>query len=68
MANICVIDCNEKRKDITVFDKNSTVPNSKTYQFDKVFGPNSKQVEVYNQVVRPVVMEVIEGYNCTKFA
>lgn len=28
----------------------------------------SKQIEVYNQVVKPVVMEVIEGYNCTIFA
>ena len=29
---------------------------------------SSKQTDVYNQVVRPVVMEVIEGYNCTIFA
>lgn len=28
----------------------------------------SKQVDVYNQVVRPVVKEVLEGYNCTIFA
>jgi kinesin family member 11 len=34
----------------------------------KVFGVHSKQSEVYNQVVRPVVLEVIEGYNCTIFA
>ena len=36
--------------------------------FSKVFGMSSKQTDVYNQVVRPVVMEVIEGYNCTIFA
>lgn len=29
---------------------------------------NSKQIDVYNQVVRPVINEVIEGYNCTIFA
>ena len=63
-----VIECNEKRKEISVFDKNSPVASTKTFTFDKVFGVTSKQVEVYNQVVRPVVNEVIEGYNCTIFA
>ncbi|CAF0822345.1 unnamed protein product, partial [Brachionus calyciflorus] len=33
-----------------------------------VFGCESMQIDVYNQVVRPVVKEVLEGYNCTIFA
>jgi hypothetical protein len=63
-----IIEVNEKRKEICARDRNSTVSNSKTFTFDKVFGTESRQSEVYNQVVRPVVQEVIEGYNCTIFA
>lgn len=64
----CVIECNEKKREVTAFDRSALVPNNKTFTFDRVFGMNSKQVDVYNQVVRPVVREVIEGYNCTIFA
>lgn len=63
-----VLECNEKRREVTVLDRNSLVSNTKTFTFDRVFGSSSKQADVYNQVVRPVVMEVIEGYNCTIFA
>ncbi|UJR28430.1 hypothetical protein I4U23_009670 [Adineta vaga] len=41
---------------------------SKAYTFDHVFGPNSKQVDVYNLVARPIVDAVLEGYNGTIFA
>ena len=63
-----VIECNEKRKEVIAFDRNTHVANCKTFTFDKVFGCESKQSDVYSQVVRPVVSEVIEGYNCTIFA
>jgi kinesin family protein 3/17 len=35
----------------------------KTFTFDIVFGQNSKQVDVYNEVARPLVECVLEGYN-----
>ena len=35
----------------------------KTFTFDTVFGPNCKQVDVYNTVARPIVEKVLEGYN-----
>lgn len=35
----------------------------KTFSFDTVFGPDSKQVDVYNLTARPIVDSVIEGYN-----
>lgn len=35
----------------------------KTFTFDIVFGPNCKQVDVYNKVARPIVDSVLEGYN-----
>ena len=37
-------------------------PNSnmtKSYQFDKVFGPQSKQLDVYKAVVQPLIDQVI---------
>lgn len=41
---------------------------TKTFTFDHVFGPNSKQLDVYNIVARPIVEAVLEGYNGTIFA
>ncbi|KAK7495339.1 hypothetical protein BaRGS_00013521, partial [Batillaria attramentaria] len=40
----------------------------KTFTFDIVFAPDCKQVDVYNEVARPVVDCVLEGYNGTIFA
>jgi len=41
---------------------------TKTFQFDRVFGPKSKQMEVYRSVVEPLISQVLQGYNCTVFA
>jgi kinesin family protein 11 len=41
---------------------------SKTFSFDKVFGMYSTQQEVFDSVVRPIVDETLEGFNCTIFA
>ncbi|KOC61857.1 Bipolar kinesin KRP-130 [Habropoda laboriosa] len=41
---------------------------SKKYKFDNVFEPSSKQIEVYNIVVNPLLDEVLAGYSCTVFA
>lgn len=35
----------------------------KTFTFDTVFGPDSKQLDIYNATARPIVEFVIEGYN-----
>ena len=40
----------------------------KTFTYDKVFGTQSKQIEVYKSVVSPLLDEVLMGYNCTIFA
>lgn len=40
----------------------------KVFTFDSVFGPDSKQVDVYNLAARPIVENVLEGYNGTIFA
>ncbi|KAF7993833.1 hypothetical protein HCN44_011102 [Aphidius gifuensis] len=41
---------------------------TKKFTFDRVFGPSSKQVDVYTAVVSPLLDEVLAGYNCTVFA
>ncbi|CAN8189863.1 unnamed protein product [Coccothraustes coccothraustes] len=40
----------------------------KTFTFDTVFGPESKQLDVYNLTARPIIDSVLEGYNGTIFA
>lgn len=35
----------------------------KTFTFDTVLGPETKQVDVYNETARPIVESVLEGYN-----
>ncbi|XP_063832674.1 kinesin-like protein Klp61F [Ostrinia nubilalis] len=41
---------------------------TKKFTFDRAFGPHAKQVEVYQEVVSPLIEEVLAGYNCTVFA
>uniref|UniRef100_H2ZQE9 Kinesin-like protein n=1 Tax=Ciona savignyi TaxID=51511 RepID=H2ZQE9_CIOSA len=41
---------------------------SKTFTFDRVFGPASTQEQVYVAGARPIVKDVLEGYNGTIFA
>lgn len=40
----------------------------KTFTFDAVFSPDSTQADVYNEVARPIVENVLQGYNGTIFA
>ncbi|XP_075159680.1 kinesin-like protein at 61F [Haematobia irritans] len=41
---------------------------TKKFTFDRTFGPESRQVDVYSAVVGPLIEEVLSGYNCTVFA
>ena len=45
-----------------------TLPPTRTYPFDLVFGPEADQAMIYNEVVSPMLDEVLQGYNCTLFA
>uniref|UniRef100_A0A646QHZ2 Kinesin-like protein n=1 Tax=Hemiscolopendra marginata TaxID=943146 RepID=A0A646QHZ2_9MYRI len=40
----------------------------KVYLFDKVFKPNATQEKVYNEAAKPIVKDVLNGYNGTIFA
>ena len=39
-----------------------------TFSFDAVFGPDSKQIDVFETVAAPAVKGVLDGYNGTIFA
>lgn len=53
---------------ITVHKTDSPNEPPKTFTFDTVFGPESKQLDVYNLTARPIIDSVLEGYNGTIFA
>ena len=53
----------EMRGQITVQKNSKSSDPPKTFTFDTVFGPDSKQVDVYNLTARPIVDSVLEGYN-----
>ncbi|XP_041985135.1 kinesin-like protein Klp61F [Aricia agestis] len=54
-------------REVVVRPSNQTL-HTKKFTFDRAFPPYSKQVEVYQQVVSPLIEEVLAGYNCTVFA
>ncbi|KAL3119651.1 hypothetical protein niasHT_006737 [Heterodera trifolii] len=72
---------NERCKNIVSCDSVSKVVSLKTNTcdkystgqrqfgvFDKVYGHESTQIQVYGDVVAPLMKEVLNGYNCTVFA
>ncbi|KAL0132744.1 hypothetical protein PUN28_000465 [Cardiocondyla obscurior] len=54
-------------KEIVVHER-AQGSHSKKFTFDRVFGPSSKQIDVYNAIVSSLLEEVLAGYNCTVFA
>ena len=53
---------------ITIQPPASAAEPPKQFTFDAVFDAQSAQVHVYNTVARPIVENVLEGYNGTIFA
>ena len=65
-GSLNVIDCNSHKGEVYV--KQKEAGGTKTFTFDKVFGKDSSQIQVYKEVVCPIIEEVLQGYNCTVFA
>jgi len=57
------VSVDEMRGTITVHKTDSSNEPPKTFTFDTVFGPESKQLDVYNLTARPIIDSVLEGYN-----
>uniref|UniRef100_A0A3P9ICR5 Kinesin motor domain-containing protein n=1 Tax=Oryzias latipes TaxID=8090 RepID=A0A3P9ICR5_ORYLA len=62
------VTVDEIRGTITVNKLEMPQEPPKKFTFDTVFGPDSKQLEVYNLTARPIVESVLGGYNGTIFA
>ncbi|XP_022091821.1 kinesin-like protein KIF11-A [Acanthaster planci] len=63
-----VVEVSQNKKDVQVNIEVAEKAATKTFSFDKAFGPKAKQIEVYKSVVLPILDEVLMGYNCTVFA
>lgn len=63
-----VVNCDIENKSIKVAYGPAGKKIMKNFTFDKVFGTYSRQEEVFDQVVRPIVEETLAGFNCTIFA
>ncbi|XP_065221800.1 kinesin-like protein KIF3A [Planococcus citri] len=64
-----VVNVETYNNSIYVFNPNTTqrsIP--KTFNFDVVFDKDSKQMDVYNELARPIVDKVLAGYNGTILA
>ncbi|XP_030001200.1 kinesin-like protein KIF3A isoform X2 [Sphaeramia orbicularis] len=68
MGHKQAVSVDEIRGTITVNKLETPQEPPKTFTFDTVFGPDSKQLDVYNLTARPIVDSVLEGYNGTIFA
>jgi kinesin family protein 11 len=62
------VACDADKKEVFIKEKAGIYPYTKTFTFDHVFPTCSKQMDIYNAMVKPVVEEVLMGYNCTIFA
>ncbi|XP_077588298.1 kinesin-like protein KIF3A [Stigmatopora nigra] len=68
MCHKQAVAVDENRGTITVNKLENHQEPPKTFTFDTVFGPESKQLDVYNLTARPIVDSVLAGYNGTIFA
>uniref|UniRef100_A0A8C5HDJ1 Kinesin-like protein n=1 Tax=Gouania willdenowi TaxID=441366 RepID=A0A8C5HDJ1_GOUWI len=68
MGHKHAVTVDEIRGTITVNKLETPHEPPKTFTFDTVFGPESKQLDVYNLTARPIIDSVLEGYNGTIFA
>lgn len=63
-----IVQCNSRKGELQVKQEVGDKTTTKTFTFDKVYGPDSQQIDVYRGVVEPLIEEVLMGYNCTVFA
>lgn len=59
------VAANTEENNITLSDKEGN-PNS--YAYDKVYGPEASQVDVFDGAVSPIIEQVIRGMSCAIFA
>lgn len=63
-----IVECTARKGEVLVRQGHGDKVTTKTFTYDKVYGPQASQVDVYKGVVEPLIDEVLMGYNCTVFA
>lgn len=65
-----VIDIKPNSQEVKIIEKSPAPKNHtpKKFQFNRAFCPKANQEEVYDAVVRPLIEQVLKGFNCTVFA
>lgn len=63
-----VVTCDLENKAVKVAYGPAGKKIMKSFNFDKVFGMYSRQEEVFDSIVKPIVDEALAGFNCTIFA
>jgi hypothetical protein len=59
-----VVEVYPKRGVIEILNPNeATRENKKTFTYDAVYNANANQQTIYDEVVRPLVASVLEGFN-----
>ncbi|CAB3233053.1 unnamed protein product [Arctia plantaginis] len=66
IKSLGVIDVVNNRE--VVVRQSQQTSHTKKFTFDRAFAPNASQLQVYQEVVSPLIEEVLNGYNCTVFA
>ncbi|CAD8168433.1 unnamed protein product [Paramecium pentaurelia] len=59
----CCVSYNDKQITVTVGSNDK-----QDFTFDRIFGPDSEQADVFEEVGRPILDSVMNGYNGTIFA
>jgi kinesin family protein 11 len=59
-----VVDTTQSRTDIAVTAHGEI----KTYSVDRVFGPEADQSLIFDEIIAPIVDDMLQGINCTVFA
>ncbi|PKU73792.1 125 kDa kinesin-related protein [Dendrobium catenatum] len=63
-----VISCKKQQREVATVHNIVNKQIDKTFTFDKVFGPSSLQIDLFQQAVFPSVSEVFEHFSCDIFA
>lgn len=63
-----VVQAVERENEIVIFNTSEKNEENKTYQFDRTFGPDASQRDVFVNSVEPLVQQVLRGRQCTVLA
>lgn len=64
-----ILDMDVKLGQVTIRNPKATPGElAKTFTFDAVYDANSKQADLYDETVRPLIDSVLQGFNGTMFA